>query len=171
MPNRVIISRDVAPTRTTFPRQHPRAEAVSSSGGQFILKRRAKTTNVTSMDDAPTTKDYIDRSMDAVRAQNDARFAEMLSEIKSVHVDMNARLSAISADIHALTLTTQNSLEASREAKQAANAAETVSRGAADLARTHNWNILMAMIAVVAVILALGGLWMTAMQTVRSLTG
>lgn len=118
-----------------------------------------------------TSKDYIDRSMDAVRAHNDARFAEMLSEIKSVHVDMNARLSMISADIHSLTLTTQNSLEASREAKQAANAAESVSRGAADLARTHNWNILMAMIAVVAVILALGGLWMTAMQTVRSLTG
>lgn len=84
MTSGVIISRDVAPTRTTFPRQHPRAEAVSSSGNQFILKRRAKTTNVTSMDDAPTTKDYIDRSMDAVRAQNDARFAEVLSEIRDI---------------------------------------------------------------------------------------
>lgn len=35
-----------------------------------------------------TSKDYIDRSMDAVRAQNDARFSEVLSEVRSLRDDV-----------------------------------------------------------------------------------
>lgn len=36
------------------------------------------------MSDQVSTQAYIDRSMDAVRAQNDARFAEVLSEIRDI---------------------------------------------------------------------------------------
>lgn len=37
-----------------------------------------------------TSKDYIDRSMDAVRAQNDARFAEVLAQIGGIGTRLDA---------------------------------------------------------------------------------
>lgn len=37
-----------------------------------------------------TQKDYIDRSMDAVRAQNDARFDKVLNEIKTLETKIDA---------------------------------------------------------------------------------
>ena len=43
------------------------------------------------MDREVTTKDYIDRSMDAVRAQNDARFAEVLGEIRGLRQDISEK--------------------------------------------------------------------------------
>ncbi|WP_155987332.1 hypothetical protein [Paracoccus pantotrophus] len=42
------------------------------------------------MTDQISPKDYIDRSMDAVRAQNDARFDKVLNEIKSLEFKVDA---------------------------------------------------------------------------------
>lgn len=136
------------------------------------------------MQDGISTQAYIDRSLDAVRAQNDSRFSEMISEIRVMRSDMDGQFARIGSRIDILaaeTVATRQAVgdakvavmdakHAADQARAAANAAETVARGAADVARTYNWNILMAMIAVIAVILALAGLWMTAMQTATSLT-
>jgi hypothetical protein len=47
-------------------------------------------------------KDYIDAKVDAVRAQNDARFSEVLSEIKGLHLEVSTQNREISANIKSL---------------------------------------------------------------------
>ena len=49
-----------------------------------LLKPSGQERMFAAMEPEITTKDYIDRSMDTVRAQNDARFAEVLGEIKDI---------------------------------------------------------------------------------------
>ena len=41
------------------------------------------------MEQGISTQSYIDRSMDAVRAQNDARFSDVLSEVRAINVKLD----------------------------------------------------------------------------------
>lgn len=46
-----------------------------------------------------TMKDYVDAQTAATRSQNDARFAEMLSELRSMKADTDGQFSSLRADI------------------------------------------------------------------------
>lgn len=64
--------------------EHMRIAMLQKQREEASLNSAEEESKFHSMDREVTTKDYIDRSMDAVRAQNDARFAEVLSEIRDI---------------------------------------------------------------------------------------
>lgn len=49
----------------------------------------------------PTTQAYIDRTMEAVRAGNDARFTEIAAELKGLRTEIGAELKAFRTEIGA----------------------------------------------------------------------
>ncbi|WP_313534527.1 hypothetical protein [Haematobacter sp.] len=123
-----------------------------------------------------TTQAYIDRSMDAVRAQNDARFAEVLSRIDSLSSGLEARFSNLDArfakldarfsklDTH-MTLLEHATSSALAEATKAKQAAEDASAKAGVM----KWNILFTALGVAALLAAVFAAWVQAVEMVSSL--
>lgn len=109
------------------------------------------------MDQNFTAKDYIDRSMDAVRAQNDARFAEMMTEIRSLHSDVSSKFSTLSADLIVLSGTVKEAGKSAERASEAASAAESA-------AKAKKWNVLFTALSVIAIVVAVFAVFIGAVQ-------
>lgn len=99
------------------------------------------------------TQRYVDKSMESVKAQNDARFSEVLSRLDSVGSQLKTqgdliagRLNVIDGDL--------------RSTKDAAERAESASR-------SLKWNILASLIGVAGVLLALAALWAQGVELVN----
>lgn len=109
------------------------------------------------MDREVTTKDYIDRSMDAVRAQNDVRFAEVLAEVKNFHADMSTQFASIGSRLDVVAMSASQAQAAAEKSQSASEKAEAA-------ARSTKWNIVATAIGVAAVLVALWALWGSAIQ-------
>lgn len=71
-----------------------RLQEIRAKRERAALQTEEGRSRIPPMDREVTTKDYIDRSMDAVRAQNDVRFTEVLSKIDA----LGGKIDAIKSD-------------------------------------------------------------------------
>jgi hypothetical protein len=106
--------------------------------------------------DAETHR-YVDKSMETVKAQNDARFAEVLTGIEKV----NNNLSAFGDIVRTRLDTMDGDL---KDAKDAAKHAESATR-------SIKWNILATAIAVIGVLLATWSIWAQGIEMVTGMFG
>jgi hypothetical protein len=109
-------------------------------------------------------KDYIDAKVDAVRAQNDARFAEVMSALGGLKTEMSAQSEVARARFE----TTAAELTITREA---AIAAKTAAGSAEAAAGTTKWNILFTGLTVLALIVGLWSIWGQAVEMTVGILG
>lgn len=103
-----------------------------------------------SVDMEAHTKDYIDKSIEASRAQNDARFAEVMSALSTIRAEISAQAAVASSRFD----TIDRELKDTRDAAKAAESA----------AKNTKWNILFTGLSVVAIFLAVWAIWVQAVE-------
>lgn len=110
------------------------------------------------------TKDYLDAKVDAVKAQNDARFAEVMSALGGLKTEMTAQSEVARARFE----TTAAELTITREA---AIAAKTAAASAEAAAGTTKWNILFTGLTVLALIVGVWSIWGQAIEMTVGILG
>lgn len=107
------------------------------------------------MSGGPTWKDIIDAGDERTRAQNDARFAEVLAGLDKV----NSSLSAFGDTVKTRLDTIDGDLKSAKES----------ARRAEDAARGTRWNIIVTGVTVAGVFLAAWAIWVQGMELVAGL--
>lgn len=102
-------------------------------------------------------KEYVDAQDQKTRAQNDARFAEVLSELKGISSSLSAHGEIVKERL--------NSLD--QDVKLVKAAADEASSAAKSL----KWNILTTGIAVVGVLFAAWALWAQGVEMTTGILG
>ena len=109
-----------------------------------------------------TMKEYVDAQDAKTRAQNDARFAEVLAGLNKIDANLNAH--------GAVVLQRFSTIEGElKTTKEAAEQAELNSSEAKSAASNTKWNILATAVGVVAVLLAAWAIWVQGMELVAGL--
>jgi hypothetical protein len=103
------------------------------------------------------TERHIDTKVEAVKAQNDARFAEVLAGIDKVNSNLSAfgeivrvKLDAIDGDMKSVKVSAQRT---------------------EDTARNTRWNIAVTGLTVFGMLLAAWAIWVQGMELITSLLG
>lgn len=96
------------------------------------------------------TKDYIDKSIEASRAQNDARFAEVMSTLSTIRAEISVQATVANSRFDTID-------RELKDTRDAARAAETA-------AKNTKWNILFTGLSVVAIFLAVWAIWVQAVE-------
>ncbi len=107
------------------------------------------------------TQRYVDAKVETVKAQNDARFVEVMSALGGIKADFVAQSDVSRARFEATSAELSSTREAAIAAKTAAASAEAA-------AGATKWNILLTGLTVAAILL---GIWTVWGQAIEMTTG